>query len=81
MRFYAYLQGIKEHLEKDLNQASSWIKVESAPASLKEHPMLKDQWKIEKKTVAFNRQSHEELLEAGEVFGLSTGLVEIENTG
>lgn len=74
LRFYGHLKQIKEQLEKDPSKASQWIKdnSEDLAAGLAPQKPLKDQWKIEKRTVTFNRQGQEEAMELGEAFDLQS---------
>ena len=76
LRFYTYLKKIKDGLEKNPAQVEQWIKTQAAaeknqPSSLAHRPSLADQWKIEKTTVAFNRQNREDTVDIAEAFALN----------
>lgn len=64
LRLYAYLNKVREQLEKDSSQAHQWITTpleeEQESIALVERPALADQWKIEKATVTLNRQNPSE---------------------
>lgn len=75
LRFYTYVKKIKEGLEKNSSDVHQSIKVadasekgETPPAAAR--PALADQWKVEKATVTFNRQSGEKGVDAEEAFAL-----------
>jgi GcvH upstream region-like protein len=77
LRFYKYVNKIREHLTKDPVQAERWIKKEVAeegglPLSLVKSSLDPDQWKIEKTTVTFNRQNHDATVDVAEAFGLNS---------
>lgn len=67
MRMYAYVNKIKESLEKGDAKADQWI-LSSAPES----PSLADQWKIEKTQENLSRDSElSDVLEIGDALALN----------
>lgn len=73
LRFYAHLNKIKGDLEKGTPQAAQWIEVKNEEEEEKNpssSSSLADQWKIEKKTVTFDRQSGEQTVKVTEAFEL-----------
>jgi GcvH upstream region-like protein len=68
LRFYTYLNKIREQLIKDPAQADQRIKKEGA----EEGNLHPDQWKIEKTTVTFNRQNHDATIDVAEAFDLNS---------
>jgi GcvH upstream region-like protein len=76
LRFYPYLNKVKEDLEKNSTQADQWIKTQAAaeknqPASLSQLPTLADQWKIEKNTLTIDRQNQEGSVDVAEALVLN----------
>lgn len=76
LRFYSHLNKIKMDLEKDPTKAEQWIATQETaedkqPISLAQRPSLADQWKIEKTTVALNRQNHENSVDIEEAFTIN----------
>lgn len=75
LRFYAYLNKIKEDLAKDATKAEQWIRSQSEeekPASrLVKQTSLADQWKLHKSTVNVNRQTPDSGVNMSEALTLS----------
>lgn len=69
-RFYEHLKGVKSNLETNPQQAEKWIKSNVA-LNDKSLNSLADQWKIEKKTVTFDRQNPNSSIHIDEALALS----------
>ena len=75
LRFYTYVKKIERGAGKKFSRCHQSIKVADASEkgdtpSATPRPALADQWKVEKATVAFNRQSGEKGVDAEEAFAL-----------
>jgi len=74
LRFYPYLNGIKEELSKEGVETSPWIKEkpeEEESPFLPSSPPLVDQWKIPKTTVTLTRQVYKDPVDVKEALALS----------
>lgn len=75
LRFYPYVEAIKKGLEENSTDVQQSINIavasdEAAVDHVSPRPALADQWKIEKKTVTFNRQTGENRIDHADAFGL-----------
>jgi GcvH upstream region-like protein len=75
LRLYAYLNKIKDELEKDTAQVEQWIRspLEEGEQkdSLAQRLALADQWKIEKSTLTLNRQNSDNTVDVTEALALT----------
>lgn len=70
LRFYTHLNKIKGDLEKGSPQVTQWIVVKEEEKEGEKKPKLADQWRVEKKTVTFDRQKGEEGINLSEALAL-----------
>lgn len=73
-RFYSYMNGIKEKLQKNPTSIGEWTreptKTPSSESTLVERTPLTEQWKLDRSSYKATRSSADDLLDKSELFAL-----------